>query len=225
MRWRSWKVDWPNHTIGFFSALFGILIAFELDQWRENENNKDDAHNAFLKIKQEVQINKDILHETVNTNLRLIDLLEIELVPFINDRLEYKGPTEKAAEINQNVQPIGRIIIGDSLAAFITSPALINMGSLLRPALHNSAWESAKATGVINYIEYEKVLSISSLYNSPRIMEELSEIKSLLRNADEIKTKDALVSLLKELRASHLLIQSELTNYYDVFVSIIEGME
>jgi len=65
MKFSSWRVDWPNHLIGFFSALFGILIAFELDEWREAKNNREEAHNAFDKIKQEIQINKGALHEAV----------------------------------------------------------------------------------------------------------------------------------------------------------------
>lgn len=61
MRLRIGKIDWPNHAIGFFSALFGILIAFELDQWRETRNHQEEARNAFDKLKQEIQINKNSL--------------------------------------------------------------------------------------------------------------------------------------------------------------------
>jgi hypothetical protein len=223
MRWNSWKVDWPNHLIGFFSALFGILIAFELDQWRETKNNEEDARNAFDKIRQEIQVNKSALHETVSTNLKLIDLLEEEVLSHVNDRLEYHGHIDQANAINVKVKPIAKIILTDTVVASTKAPVLINMGSLLHPTLHNSAWESAKATGVINYIEYEKVLSISYLYNIPRITDELQAIRALLRKSDEITTKSSLKILLKELRESHLLIQSEMANY-DVFVNIIEGM-
>jgi len=224
MRWRAWKVDWPNHLIGFFSALFGILIAFELDQWRETKNNHEDARNAFDKIKQEIQINKNALHETLKTNLKLIDVLEEKLLPHVNDQLEYTGSVKEAKALNAEVKPIGKIVLDDTTATAVKSPVLINMGSLLHPTLHNSAWESAKATGVINYIAYEKVLSISYVYNTPRITDELQAIRALLRKSDEITTKPNLKILLKELKESHLLIQSEMNNY-DVFVSIIEGME
>lgn len=224
MGWRSWKVDWPNHLIGFFSALFGILIAFELEEWRESKNHQEDARNAFEKTKKEIQFNKDILHEAVDTNLRLIDMLEIELLPFVSERLEFIGSLEAASAINLKLNPIAKIILRDTLSPSLKNPILVNMGSLRHPTLLNAAWESAKATGVINYIEYEKVLSISSLYNTPRITDELLAIKTLLRNADEITTKSRLKILLKELRESHLLIQSELADY-DAFVNIIQTME
>lgn len=98
------------------------------------------------------------------------------------------------------------------------------MGSLLHPTLHYSAWESAKATGVINYIEYEKVLTISYLYNIPRITDELQEIRMLVRRSDEITSKSGFEKLLIELKESHHLIQAELANY-DIFVNIIQDME
>lgn len=224
MKFSAWRVDWPNHLIGFFSALFGILIAFELEEWREAKNHQEDARNAFEKTKKEIQDNKNALHVTVNTNLHLLDLLEVELLPFINERLEYSGSAKAGITINAKVKSVAKIILNDTLSASVKGPVLINMGSLLHPTLLYSAWESARESGVVNYIEYEKVLAISYLYNIPRITDELHEIRILLRKADEISTRSNLKELLKELRESHLLIQSELINY-DVFVSIIEQME
>lgn len=224
MKLSAWRVDWPNHLIGFFSALFGILIAFELDEWREAKNNQEEAHNAFDKIKQEIQINKGALHEAVKTNLQFLELLERELVPHIDDKLEYKGSSKEAIEINAKVQAIARINLTDTLSSSVKSPITINMGSLLHPTLHYSAWESAKATGVINYIEYEKVLTISYLYNIPRITDELQEIRMLIRRSDEITSKSGFEKLLIELKESHHLIQAELANY-DIFGNIIQEME
>ncbi len=224
MRWGMWKVDWPNHLIGFFSALFGILIAFELDEWREAKNHRDDAHNAFQKVKQEIGFNKNLLHETVNRNLQLLDLLEVELLPYVNEALVYSGSLTAAKTINSKVTPVARIILSDSVSSVIREPILINLGSFLRPTFHYSAWESAKATGIINYIDYEKVLTISSLYNTSILTDELLEIRILLRQSDEITTKARLKDLLMELRESHLLVQSELIDY-DVFTNIIDQME
>jgi hypothetical protein len=225
MKFSAWRIDWPNHLIGFFSALFGILIAFELEEWRDAKNHQEDARNAFEKTKQEILVNKNALHTSVNTNLQLLDLLESDLFPFINDRLEFIGSAETAININNKVNPIARIVLSDTAStSSVRDPVLINMGSLHHPPLLNSAWESARATGVVNYIEYEKVLAVSLLYNTPRITEELQTIRILLRKADEITNRAALRKLVDELRESHLLIQSELANY-DVFVSIVEQME
>lgn len=224
MKFREWKVDWPNHLIGFFSALFGILIAFELDQWRESKNNEEDSRNAFEKIKVEIQTNKETLHAVINANLKLLELLESEFIPHINDQLGYNGSTKSAIAINSKVYPAAIIHIPDTSVANINSSASINMGSLSRPILHYSAWESAKATGVINDLEYEKVLAISYLYNAERILEELQEIRLLLRRSDGINSKIGLEKLLSELKGSHIIIQTELDDY-DTFVNMVQGME
>ncbi len=221
MKLNAWRVDWPNHIIGFFSALFGILIAFELDEWREAKNNQEEARNALDKIKQEIQINKGALHEAVKTNLHYLELLELELLPYVDDKLEYKGLSKEAKEINSKIHTIARINLTDTLSLITKSTITINMGKLLHPTIHYSAWESAKATGVINYIEYEKVLTISYLYNIPRVTEELQEIRMLIRKSDEIISKSDFEKLLIELKESHNLIKVELVNY-DIFVNIIE---
>ncbi len=223
MKLPAWKVDWPNHLIGFFSALFGILIAFELDQWREAKTNEEDALNAFDKIKQEIQINKAALHGVVNGNLQLLAVLESELIPTINDKLGYQGSAKAALQINSKVHPIARIEIIDSVSSQINTAVTIHMGSLSHPTLHTSAWESAKATGIINHLEYEKVLTISYLYNIDRILEELREIRILLRKSDEINSKAGLRTLLSELKESYAIIQIELANY-DIFANMILDM-
>lgn len=224
MKFREWKVDWPNHLIGFFSALFGILIAFELDQWRESKNSQEDARNAFEKIKVEIQTNKETLHAVINGNLKLLELLESEFIPHINDKLGYNGSSTAALAINAKVYPAAIIHLADTSLANINSSVTINMGSLSHPILHYSAWESAKATGIINDLEYEKVLAISYLYNTERILEELQEIRLLLRKSDEINSKIGLEKLLSELRESHMIIHTEL-DYYDTFVNMVQSME
>jgi hypothetical protein len=224
MKFQNWRIDWPNHLIAFFSALFGILIAFELDQWRESRNNFEDAHNAFVNIKKEVETNKTALHAVIDENLKRLETLENYLMPYINNKLGFTGEVKTAIEINSQVYPIARINISDSLSSNIDSSIIIHIGSLSHPTIHYSAWESAKATGVINHLEYEKVLTISYLYNSEQILDELQEIRLLVRKSDEINSKQSLKELIAELKESHYIIQRELVNY-DMFASMIQSME
>jgi hypothetical protein len=98
------------------------------------------------------------------------------------------------------------------------------MGNIMVPVMHSSAWESAKATGALNLMEYEKVLSLSSLYNSPRILEELEEIRSLWRSSDKVSDKTELSILLTEMERAHRSIEQELLAF-DQFVNILNSME
>ncbi len=224
MKLKDLKLDWPNHLIGFFSALFGILIAFELEDWREHRNNQKEALEAFSKLKEEININKNALHETVASNQKLLSLIELELLPYLNNNLSFKGDLATAKEINKKCLGIAHIEFTDSAAQEVVAPVNIFMNSLLQPPLHYSAWESAKATGVINHIEYDKVLTISYLYNNTKITDELKELSLLLRRADETKTKSGLIKLISELNEGYKVIELEMSSF-DTFASILEGME
>jgi hypothetical protein len=221
------KIDWPNHVVGFFSALFGILIAFELDEWKENRKEATIAENAFVRLQQEIDINRNMLHEVVNTNLLMIQALQNDVLQKVDNQLLFKGTPEQAAAINGS-PPLSNI-------AFIHFPEgdhkphegaelHVIFGGLIHPVIHNSAWESAKTIGALNNMSYEKVLSLSSLYNPIRLMDELAEVRALLRNADDIRTKADLEKLLSELEDAYHIIETEL-NQYDAFAAMLSQME
>jgi hypothetical protein len=219
------SIDWPNHIIGFFSALFGILIAFELDQWRERKQEEEIAQNAFTKLKQEIQINRNTLHEMASTNREMLALLKSHALPNLNDNLQFTGTRLQADSLNNNKNLMTVFYVDTTLwEPKINPPAHVVLGNLIQPVLQVSAWESAKTTGALNFMDYEKVLTLSSLYNAPRITDELLQIKTLVRSADQIKNKSQLAMLLEDLKKSHILIFKELEQY-DLFVSMVDQME
>ena len=218
------KIDWPNHLIGFFSALFGILIAFELEEWREHRNNQREAQEAMAKLKDEILINKNSLHEAVTANQQLISILGAQTLPQLNEHLVYQGSIEDAKRFNKEWYPVARIEIQDSTQIKITAPVHLYLNQLILPTLHYAAWESAKETGVMNSMEYDKVLTVSYLYNTPRIQDEWSEIRRLLRLADDKPTKSDLQKLLRELGECHRIIETELQSF-NAFANMVEGME
>src|SRR5688572_29448953 len=107
----KFKIDWPNHIIAFFSALFGILIAFQLDEWRERSGQVHLADEAFRLIRNETSLNKNILLENIHRNDSSLALLTSTLV-FVNDDLKFVGPYAKADSINNN-NTFVKILISD----------------------------------------------------------------------------------------------------------------
>jgi hypothetical protein len=220
------SIDWPNHIIGFLSSLFGILIAFELDEWREQREKSEIAESAFEKLMQEVQINKTTLHEMATTNLTLIAGLQNKILNRLDDNLLFTGSRVQADSANNHIDLMVVVFI-DTVAWRKNNhapPAHIALGNLVQPILHLSAWESAKATGALNFMSYEKVLTLSSLYNAPRITDELNQVKNLIRSADQVKKREQLKKLLTDLKTSFAIINRELVQY-DLFVSMLEQME
>jgi len=218
------KIDWPNHIIGFFSALFGILIAFQLDQWRENNNELKLAKSAFENLMKEVDINQNILHENVTLNLQSIHKIQEVLVK-VDKNLMFAGTREEADSINRKFGKLLYIDIADSSERRKAYwPVHIGVSNITVPSLQTSAWESAKATGALNSMPYEKVVSLSFVYNDSKIIDELIQIRALLRKSDRITTKAELNLLLEEAERSHRVLENELVQF-DQFVNMLEAME
>lgn len=228
MKWKTWQIDWPNHLIAFFSALFGILIAFELDEWRERKNEEEITTRAFEKLRQEVSDNRNVLYGTVNTNLELISLMETQLDTAISEKLLFNKGAAAGRMVNTHEQ-LRRVLYvdvpedatGKGGEGYETH---LSFQNFVKPVLHQSAWESARTVGALNNMSYEKVLLLSALYNPVQINEELSEIRRLLRASDNVKVKSDLRFLLSELAESYHLVQTELEQY-DLFVHMLEQME
>ncbi len=211
------SIDWPNHLIGFFSALFGILIAFELDSWRERRNQEEVVAQAFDRLKTEISINQNSLHSNVAINLRKIAVLK-RLADKLSDNLLFMGSKPEADSINQFFH--GLILIEEDERKEGKRPVHITTSTLVMGPNHTSAWESAKATGVLNFMGYERVLTLSSIYNFSTLAEEQNLIRQLTRKADEITTKAQLIYFLTELEESYQVIHRELQEY-DQFVNIL----
>jgi hypothetical protein len=222
LRFQRLKIDWPNHVIGFFSALFGILIAFELDEWRERNNQREMALTAFERMKSEIDFNRNILHANVKQNLELIQVLN-GLTDQLNDRLLFTGSRQAADSINQTFP--GYIFIETEIPDRKTGyPVHIGVGSMAMISLHTSAWESAKATGVLNFMDYEKVIALSSIYNYSTIVDELLTIRQMTRKADDITSKAQLLLFLSEAAESLNVIERELAEF-DQFVNILKSLD
>jgi len=54
------KIDWLNHGIAFLAALLGILIAFQLDDYQEDQQRKKELQITLSSIKKEIESNRRI---------------------------------------------------------------------------------------------------------------------------------------------------------------------
>jgi hypothetical protein len=213
------RIDWPNHLIGFFSALFGILIAFELDSWRERKNQQELVQQAVERLKTEIRINQNSLHTTVRDNLERIQALR-PLIESVNGNLLYRATGHEIDSINKLFTGTLFIEAPTDLHKQVLAPVHVSSFALAPVSLHTSAWESAKATGVVNFMEYEKVLLLSSVYNYTAIVDEQELIRALVRKADDISTQKQLLYFLSEVEETYRVIERELSSY-DQFINMI----
>ena len=218
---RSFRIDWPNHVIGFFSALFGILIAFELEEWRDRKHEQELALTALSNLKVEVQINQNILHQNILDNLRAIQSIQ-QFLRQVDDQLMFKGTRNEADSASRLLHNLVEIKIEDGSAD--RWPVIFSMGSISFPSFQTSAWESAKATGALTFLPYEKVISLSFVYNNAKIADELMQIRNLDRRSDNIRTRKEFVSLLVDLEKSHRILEHEMGEF-DQFVNMVVTSE
>lgn len=219
------RIDWPNHIIAFFSALFGILIAFQLDEWRERSSQYKLAEEAFRLVRNETSLNKNILLENIHHNDSSLKSLA-SLLTFVNDDLQFKGTYRKADSINRN-NSLVKIMTRDSdktKKGLLIVSLHITMDQIETPDVHSSAWESAKATGALNYMSLEKVDLLSLIYNNSKLKEELADLRHILKRSDDVKNKAEFRNILTELQRSNGVINRELA-IFERYVSMLENIE
>ena len=221
---KNFRIDWPNHIIAFFSALFGILIAFQLDEWRESSSQRHLAEEAFRLVRNETSLNKNILLENIHRNDTSLSSLRSVLI-YVNSDLKFQSSYEKADSINK-INPFVKILTRRDRKQ--KNPGLldlhITMDRIEAPEIHSSAWESAKATGALNYMSLEKVDLLSLIYNNSKLKEELADLRQTLKKSDDVKSKADFIDILTELQKSNAVVKRELMTF-EMYVSMLENIE
>lgn len=217
------KIDWPNHIIAFFSALFGILIAFQLDEWKENSDKQMLANEAFRLVQNETRLNKTILRENINRNDSSIRKVSTVL-PYLDERLNFVGTFAVADSINRS-NPFVRVLLPTPpKSGKFSAPVYIGLDQIIAPDIHTSAWESAKATGALNYMALEKVDLLSLIYTNTKLRDELSGLRTVLKQTDEAKSRADIQKILSSLDRSNRIILRELETF-ESYASILENIE
>lgn len=171
----------------------------------------------------EIEFNQNVLHTNVKQNLEMISMLH-RFSEKINEHLLFIGSLKDADSVNNLFTGYLYINTVGFDKKSSTFPAHISIGSMPVMTQHSSAWESAKATGVLNFMGYEKVLGLSSIYNNTNILDELNIIKQLIKRSSEITSKTQLGYFLSDIEESLRVIERELI-VYDQFVSMLKSME
>src|SRR6478609_3399734 len=202
----SYKIDWPNHIVGFFSALFGILIAFQLEEWRDQREREQLVQLALQNLKSEIDINKNYYEETTRFNETFLHFLN-ESSPSITEELTYRGSKNAVDSLNKFFP--GHFAIKappESGKAFLLK---ITLNITVHHPL-TAAWESAKATGALNFMNFEQVHLLSLIYHQEKLLNEIDNLNALIKNSGRVKSKSQLFSLVDELRESNSIIQREM---------------
>jgi hypothetical protein len=166
-KFRNLRIDWINHTVGFLSAVLGIYIAFRLENYREEQQEKE-----------KVRIVKAALKKEIEDNLKIYKTNITELSGW----LEYNDFYDRKWDVKN-----GGLVIGNHELTFMSKKQPHRFASLKEIKLINdtlkvfdlkfmvdvapatgistSSWKTAVASGILNSMDYSLTTKLSQLYD------------------------------------------------------------
>jgi len=159
------KIDWLNHGIAFLAALLGILVAFQLEDYQENRQGKEELKITLNAIKAELDNNRLIYKSNVD---RLSEFLTY--MNLIGQNLE-NGEIRIRKEVYEKMKPKfpARFAewelvkeVNDSLLIFTKTVFLIDV--VPETGISTSSWQAGIYSGVLNRLNHDKLAKLTNIY-------------------------------------------------------------
>jgi hypothetical protein len=160
------KIDWKNHVIAFFSAMLGILIAFQLEDYRDNRQEKEKLRVTLNAIKKEIENNRTIYQTNIN---RLSDFLEyFELRELTNEKGELKLTKDKFERMKAKHPDRFRNWIllkqqNDSSIIFDTHWEF-TIDTAPETGVSTSSWQAGLYEGILNRLDNNTLSQLTQIY-------------------------------------------------------------
>lgn len=175
---KMFKADWNNHLIAFISTIFGIIIAFQLQNWQKEKIENERLQFGIESIKNEIKEDFDMLDKTIKT-------LEYYngYTSFIEDHLnsdetiictEATWDSLRNAYSNNDDQGSNLKLFVDQIFAEINIKRKLNNNSIevefltpisfFIPKIHTDSWEAIKFSGLLTSLPYDKLTTLTRLY-------------------------------------------------------------
>lgn len=158
------KIDWLNHLIGLVAVLFGVLIAFWLNNWSEENKAEATMKVALENIRSEIDKNSASLDTIIQSNTRLHTFLSVYL---------------------QSVDDGMSVLVNETEWSVLTEkyPQYLNEGKsgvqidMDLFQLSDVAWSASHRTDVFSYMDYDLAFTLEKAY---ALQEKLNEFDSSL---------------------------------------------
>lgn len=158
------KIDWKNHFVAFISTLFGIFIAFQLEDWRESRSEKERLKITFHSIKFEIEENLRIYRTNVTQIRDFLKYVDFILSHSKGDKLvmkttDYSFYQTKYPSRFEYVKLIRNL--NDSLSEYTGD---LHVDFIPLTGISTSNWDAAKSTGVLTLAEPRMVSDLTYIY-------------------------------------------------------------
>jgi hypothetical protein len=159
------NIDWLNHSIAFGASVIGIFIAFQLDDWQERSSRREDLEVALRGIKMEIESNLNVYQKNDSLLQKYLDYADFYVGHGKNGMLRCsRRELEKARKVNPErfagIQFIKQV--NDTISLY---SADFYVDIVPFSGITTGNWEAAKSSGVLAYLDHERITQLSQVYD------------------------------------------------------------
>ena len=145
-----------KHITDGLLIVFSVLFALTINRITENYQTEKKKDIALENIKKELNKNSEIIKEWKTKHIKIGEIL--------NNIIEGKNDSLKSKLIKNN---------------FLDLRLLTNNEGLINSLLTNTAWETAKSTGIISEFDFETTQQLTNVYSLQKIITDRTIMKIL----------------------------------------------
>ena len=163
------NIDWSNHIVAFFSALLGILIAFQLQDYQDDQKEEEELQITLEAIKNEIENNQNIYRTNIKT---LTNFLEFyETIDFVVTEFEFddgevavsKDKFEKMKLESPDRFDDWKLKRQQNDSTLIFESFDINIPGY-EVIISTSSWQAGLYSGVLNRLDHSRLSKLTHIY-------------------------------------------------------------
>lgn len=166
MKTKLTSIDWLNHTIAFLSALIGIFIAFQLEDYQDNRQEEKNARVTLDAIKTEIEQNMSIYQaniETLSEWLRYYRLTQTWKNGEIRvGKVEFEKMKSQATNRFRNWQLKGTE--NDTVVVLTVPSGEFFIDVAPETGISTSSWQAGLYSGALNRVHNEQLAKLNHIY-------------------------------------------------------------
>jgi YjjG family noncanonical pyrimidine nucleotidase len=181
---------WLTFLLEMVMIVFSILLALNLESWREGRKERELARNALQNISSEIRQNRKALSTVIPMHHKFTADLQ-KTIGKISELQKSAVDKDKGLGLNFELRP---------------------------PHLYQAAWQTILSTQSLKKTDYQTILAIAELYEMQRWMSLIEEkvLQAMLTpGAFEEKNVDQFLTMVFMLYSDYTKLEERLVEHYD----------
>jgi len=182
--------NWLTFLLEMVMIVFSILLALNLESWREGRKEREQARSALQNISSEIRQNRKAVSAAIPLHHQFTDHLQ-ETIAKLDKQNESGAGKGKGIGIDFELRP---------------------------PHLYQAAWQTVLSTQVLKKTDYQTILAIAELYEMQRWMSLIEEkvLQAMLTpGAFDEKNVAQFLTMVFMLYSDYTKLEERLVDHYD----------